>query len=88
MAPKGSRPYIHEIDRTPEYEDFMTRLRDYHINRGTVLDPEPKVGAIHLDLFKVFNHIVANGGYDKVSEEKLAWRRMASELGILEGVFC
>lgn len=74
---------MHAIDRTPEYEDFMTRLREYHVKRGTTLDPEPKVGAIHIDLFKVFNHVVASGGYDKISEEKLAWRRMAAELGIV-----
>lgn len=73
---------MHIIERTVEYEDFMSRLRDYHVKRGTALDPEPKVGTIHLDLLKVFNHVVANGGYDKVSEEKLAWRRMASELGL------
>ncbi|OPB46944.1 hypothetical protein A0O28_0070680 [Trichoderma guizhouense] len=73
---------LHAIERTPEYEDFMTKLRDYHAKRGTTLDPEPKVGMIHLDLYKVFNHIVASGGYDKVSEEKLAWRRMAAELGL------
>lgn len=73
---------MHAIERTPEYEDFMSRLREYHTKRGTTLDAEPKVGATHLDLLKVFNHIVANGGYDKVSEEKLAWRRMAAELGI------
>lgn len=73
---------LHTIDRTPEYEEFMNRLREYHAKRGTTLDPEPKVGMIHLDLFKVFNHIVASGGYDKVSEEKLAWRRMAAELGL------
>ncbi|KAM0486982.1 hypothetical protein ACHAPX_000249 [Trichoderma viride] len=73
---------LHSIERTPEYEDFMTKLKDYHTLRMTTLDPEPKVGMIHLDLFKVFNHIVANGGYDKVSEEKLAWRRMAAELGL------
>ncbi|EGR51458.1 uncharacterized protein TRIREDRAFT_57100 [Trichoderma reesei QM6a] len=73
---------LHTIDRTPEYEDFMNKLREYHAKRGTTLDPEPKVGMIHLDLYKVFNHIVANGGYDKVSEEKLAWRRMAAELGL------
>lgn len=72
----------HIIDRSPEYEEFMANLRDYHTKRGTVLDPEPKVGLTHLDLFKVFKHIVASGGYDKVSEEKLAWRRMASELGL------
>lgn len=73
---------LHAIERTPEYEDFMNKLRDYHAKRGTTLDPEPKVGMIHLDLYKVFNHIVASGGYDKVSEEKLAWRRMAAELGL------
>ncbi|QUC21400.1 uncharacterized protein UV8b_05643 [Ustilaginoidea virens] len=73
---------LHTIDRTPEYDEFMTKLKDFHEKRGTVLDPEPKVGLIFLDLYKVFNHIVANGGYDKVSEEKLAWRRMASELGL------
>lgn len=73
---------MHTISRTPEYEDFINRLREYHLKRGTPFDPEPRVGAMHLDLLKVFNHIIANGGYDKVSEEKLAWRRMASELGI------
>jgi chromatin structure-remodeling complex subunit RSC9 len=82
MAPTAGEIPLHTIDRTPEYEDFMSRLREYHLKRGTTLDPEPKVGAIHLDLLKVFNHIVASGGYDKVSEEKLAWRRMASELGL------
>ncbi|KPM37480.1 hypothetical protein AK830_g9077 [Neonectria ditissima] len=82
MAPVRQDVPMHTIERTAEYEDFMSRLREYHSKRGTTLDSEPKVGATHLDLLKVFNHIVANGGYDKVSEEKLAWRRMAAELGI------
>ncbi|RCI10296.1 hypothetical protein L249_8463 [Ophiocordyceps polyrhachis-furcata BCC 54312] len=82
MTASPQEAQMHAIDRTPEYEEFMTKLRDYHAKRGTILDPEPRVGVIHLDLFKVFNHIVANGGYDKISEEKLAWRRMAAELGI------
>ncbi|KAK7433131.1 Chromatin structure-remodeling complex protein rsc9 [Neonectria magnoliae] len=82
MAPVRQDVPMHAIERTAEYEDFMSRLREYHSKRGTTLDAEPKVGATHLDLLKVFNHIVANGGYDKVSEEKLAWRRMAAELGI------
>lgn len=82
MAPVPEDSSTHSIDRTPEYEDFINRLREYHTKRGTSFDPEPKVGPTNLDLLKVFNHIVANGGYDKVSEEKLAWRRMASELGL------
>lgn len=82
MAPVSEDSSTHTIDRSPEYEDFVNRLREYHAKRGTTFDPEPKVGPTNLDLLKVFNHIVSNGGYDKVSEEKLAWRRMASELGL------
>ncbi|KAJ2969865.1 hypothetical protein NQ176_g8453 [Zarea fungicola] len=82
MASPSEEVAPHTIDRTPEYEEFMEKLKDFHNKRGTVLDPEPKVGLIHLDLYKVFNHLVASGGYDKVSEEKLAWRRMAAELGL------
>ena len=80
--PKPEAVPQHEIDKTPEYVEFMQNLKDYHTKRGTALDPEPKVGNSYVDLYKVFNHIVKNGGYDKVSEEKLAWRRMAAELGI------
>lgn len=82
MASPSEEVAPHSIDRTPEYEEFMEKLKEFHNDRGTLLDPEPKVGLIHLDLFKVFNHIVKCGGYDKVSEEKLAWRRMAAELGL------
>ncbi|KAF9876352.1 arid/bright DNA binding domain-containing protein [Colletotrichum karsti] len=84
MAPAKEEPEVppHTIDRTPEYEEFMTKLRAYHQERGTTLEAEPKVGPIFLDLYKTYNHIIENGGYDKVSEEKLAWRRMTGELGI------
>jgi chromatin structure-remodeling complex subunit RSC9 len=78
MAPSE----VHSIDRTPEYYDFMEKLKKYHEERGTTLEPEPKVGSVHLDLYKVFKHVVENGGYDEVSREKLAWRRMASDLNI------
>ncbi|KZL78534.1 RSC complex subunit RSC9 (arid/bright DNA binding domain-containing protein) [Colletotrichum tofieldiae] len=80
--PKEAEVELHAISRTPEYEEFMAKLRAYHQERGTTLEAEPKVGPVYLDLYKTFNHIVANGGYDKVSDEKLAWRRMAEQLGI------
>jgi len=73
---------LHHLDRTPEYTEFIEKLRVYHTLRGTNFEPEPRVGNIPVDLLKVFNHIVSNGGYDKVSDEKLAWRRMAVELGL------
>ncbi|TDZ38521.1 Chromatin structure-remodeling complex subunit rsc9 [Colletotrichum sidae] len=83
MAPsKEPEVPLHAIDRTPEYEEFMDKLKAYHQERGTTLEAEPKVGPCYLDLYKTLNHIVENGGYDKVSDEKLAWRRMAEQLGI------
>jgi chromatin structure-remodeling complex subunit RSC9 len=48
----------------------------------THLDREPKVGNRHIDLFKLYKRVVAEGGYDKVSDtktNKLAWRRLAGE---------
>lgn len=74
---------VHTVDRTPQYEEFMARLREFHEKRGTNLDPLPKLGLNHVDLFKLFNYIVERGGYDKVSDEKLAWRRMCEGLGLM-----
>lgn len=84
MAPPAKPvPVVeHTIDRTPEYEDFINKLREFHIQRGTKFDPEPKVGYGQIDLLKVFNYVVKHGGYDKVSDEKLLWRHVALELGL------
>ncbi|KAL1836267.1 hypothetical protein VTK73DRAFT_5112 [Phialemonium thermophilum] len=76
-------PGTHTIDRTPEYEEFIADLRKFHEQRGTSFEPEPKLGANHVDLLKLFKHIMAHGGYDKVSDEKLAWRRMCENLGLM-----
>ncbi|KAI9708578.1 MAG: Chromatin structure-remodeling complex protein rsc9 [Bogoriella megaspora] len=72
-----------DIDRTEEYEDFMKRLTEYHEKRGTTLDPEPKVGPNrHLDLYRLYQKIIEEGGYDVVSDtknNKLAWRKIAQD---------
>lgn len=73
---------IHTIDRTPEYEDFIAKLRVYHEKRGTPFDPEPKVSNTSLDLLKTFKLVVEHGGYDKISEQKLAWRKIRELLNI------
>ncbi|KAK3316184.1 hypothetical protein B0H66DRAFT_518967 [Apodospora peruviana] len=82
MAPPKPAPE-HTIDRTPEYEKFIEDLRDFHERRGTAFDPEPKMGNMNVDLHKLFNHIVEAGGYDKVSDEKLMWRKMCEGLGLM-----
>lgn len=80
-----SQPPVHTIDRTPEYEQFIAALTEFHKKRGTPLDAFPKLGNNHVDLYKLFNHVVKNGGYDAVSDEKLAWRRVCEELGLMTG---
>lgn len=73
----------HSVDRTPEYEKFIEELRVFHEKRGTNFDPEPKMGNFTVDLLKLFNYIVEHGGYDKVSDEKLMWRKMCEGLGLM-----
>lgn len=82
MAPTKP-PVEHTVDRTPEYEKFIEELRVFHEKRGTNFDPEPKMGNITVDLRKLFEYIVQHGGYDKVSDEKLMWRKMCEGLGLM-----
>lgn len=82
MAP--TKPTVeHTVDRTPEYEKFISDLRVFHEKRGTNFDPEPKMGNITVDLLKLFKYIMQHGGYDKVSDEKLMWRKMCEGLGLM-----
>ncbi|KAK0617386.1 hypothetical protein B0T14DRAFT_435538 [Immersiella caudata] len=73
----------HQINRTPEYEEFIEKLRAFHAQRGTQFDPEPKMGNMNVDLLQLYKYIVEHGGYDKVSEEKLMWRKMCEGLGLM-----
>ncbi|TKA79537.1 hypothetical protein B0A49_00382 [Cryomyces minteri] len=79
MPPRQREP---SIDRTTEYEEFMKRLAAYHEKRGTTLEPEPRVGPRRLDLLRLYKRVVADGGYDLVSDTKktrLGWRRIAED---------
>lgn len=57
-------------------EEFLGKLTAFHEQRGTRLETEPRVGARTVNLLDLYNTIIARGGYDKVSEEKLAWRKV------------
>ncbi|KAI5241878.1 hypothetical protein E4T43_05198 [Aureobasidium subglaciale] len=88
MPPKGSKigqrvERESSIEKTDEYEKFMEELAAYHEKRGTTLENEPKVEAQHIDLSKLYTRVVAEGGYDLVSDTKkkpLMWRKIAEEL--------
>lgn len=48
----------------------------------TSFEAEPKVGTRHLDLRKLYDRVVEEGGYDLVSDTKakpLMWRKVAEE---------
>ncbi|KAK4190948.1 hypothetical protein QBC35DRAFT_44350 [Podospora australis] len=83
MAPTKPLVVEHTVDRTPEYEKFIDELRLFHEKRGTHFEQEPKMGTLSVDLLKLFNYIVEHGGYDKVSDEKLMWRKMCEGLGLM-----
>ena len=64
-----------------EYAEFITKLAEYHQQRGTQFEAQPRVGPKQVNLLSLYKAVVARGGYDKVSDEKLAWRKVTSELG-------
>jgi chromatin structure-remodeling complex subunit RSC9 len=80
--PPPRTPREPSIPYTPEYNEFIAKLTAYHEKRGTHLDPEPRVGSKHVDLLHLFNTVVQRGGYDKVSDEKLAWRKLGQDFNL------
>ncbi|KAH8816125.1 hypothetical protein F5884DRAFT_775012 [Xylogone sp. PMI_703] len=70
------------ISYTDEYKEFIAKLTAYHEKRGTHFDPEPRVGNKHVDLLHLYNVVNERGGYDKVSDEKLAWRKLGQDFNL------
>lgn len=79
MAP-SPRPPEGTINHTPVYDEFIAKLAVYHQKRGTNFEPVPKVTARLVDLKKLFDAVVEAGGYDKVCETKLAWRKICESI--------
>ena len=46
------------------------------------MDFSTRVAGEHIDLYKLYNYIVSQGGYDVVSDEKLGWRRIGNEFNL------
>ena len=91
MPPKGTTPkkeglYIHQIDRTPEYAEFIKKLEKFHEERGTSFEPEPRLatmyGSIQVDLLRLYKSVIEKGGYDELNKVQKAWQVLANELGM------
>ena len=48
----------------------------------TNLDTNARVNGKHIDLYKLFEIVQQRGGYDTVSSEKLAWRKVGQEFNL------
>jgi chromatin structure-remodeling complex subunit RSC9 len=83
MAPSPHPdPISTTIEYTPEYNDFIEKLAEYHDKRGTEFVREPRVGSRAIDLLKLYKMVIERGGYDKVSDEKLAWRKLGQDFNL------
>lgn len=52
---------------------------------STSFDPEPKIGQKRVDLLRLYHRVLADGGYDRVSntrEMPLAWKAVGGDLGL------
>ncbi|KAH9907324.1 hypothetical protein F4778DRAFT_531514 [Xylariomycetidae sp. FL2044] len=77
---------VHQIDRTPEYNDFIQKLTAFHEKRGTSFEPEPRLpvvnGHVQVDLLKVYKAVIARGGYDQMNTVQKSWGVLAADLGM------
>ncbi|KAI1490766.1 hypothetical protein F5X96DRAFT_634581 [Biscogniauxia mediterranea] len=85
-GPGGKDVYIHEINRTPEYEEFIQKLTAFHEQRGTPFEPEPRLptmhGHVNVDLLQLYKAVIDKGGYDELNKVQKAWGALAGELGM------
>ena len=46
------------------------------------VDFNARVNGKHIDLFKLWNVVTSRGGYDVISGEKLAWRKVGIDFNL------
>ncbi|CAJ2505390.1 Uu.00g127840.m01.CDS01 [Anthostomella pinea] len=85
-GPGNTEVYVHEIERTTEYADFIQKLIAFHEKRGTPFEPEPRLptmhGHVHVDLYRLYKAVIEKGGYDELNKVQKAWGLLAGELGM------
>ncbi|KAL9626707.1 MAG: hypothetical protein Q9204_007100 [Flavoplaca sp. TL-2023a] len=61
---------------------FLKRLATFHQQRGTALEAAPRVNNKPIDLQKLYQVVLDQGGYDEVSRARLAWRKVGQSFGL------
>ncbi|CDH56889.1 hypothetical protein RO3G_07482 [Lichtheimia corymbifera JMRC:FSU:9682] len=64
-----------DIERTPDYIQFINNLKEFHASKGTTLQAEPILGGKKLDLYKIFQAVIDAGGFDQVTKSR-CWKHV------------
>ncbi|KAH0951127.1 hypothetical protein HN011_003747, partial [Eciton burchellii] len=70
---------LYEIDENPKRKEFLDELFSYMQNRGTPINRLPIMAKSVLDLFELYNLVVARGGLVEVINKKL-WQEIIKGL--------
>ncbi|KAL9132413.1 MAG: hypothetical protein Q9175_006413 [Cornicularia normoerica] len=71
-----------EEEEPPGREEFVASLTKFGEERGINVDFQARVNTKHIDLYKLWNVVRSKGGYDAVSGEKLAWRKVGLDFNL------
>lgn len=71
-----------EEEEPPGREEFVASLTKFGEERGINVDFQARVNTKHIDLYKLWNVVGSKGGYDAVSAEKLAWRKVGLDFNL------
>ncbi|CAJ0747774.1 21586_t:CDS:2 [Entrophospora sp. SA101] len=75
LAPRSIKSVEDAIDRTPEYTAFIKSLEEFHKDHGTTFQKEPVLGSKKLDLYKIYQMVIAEGGCERICAEK-SWKKI------------
>lgn len=64
------------------YAPFFCTVADLCNCHRINVDFQARVNTKHIDLYKLWNVVRSKGGYDAVSAEKLAWRKVGLDFNL------
>ena len=68
-------PVLHTVFCSKFFADSCPPIR-------ITIDFQARVNTKHIDLYKLWNRVKSKGGYDAVSCEKLAWRKVGLDFSL------
>lgn len=70
-----SKIVIDTIERTKDYNNFLSHLKTFHSKKGTTLLAEPVLGGKKIDLHKLYKEVIAAGGFEQVTKKR-TWKQI------------